>query len=83
MSIHLQLSTQHCLRTQGAKPGKGGILPAEKITTEIAVTRGIPMGEDYISPLQSTYLIIPIKQPNGRKRKVSHCERCQFGSRYD
>ncbi|MCR9108465.1 FMN-binding glutamate synthase family protein [Marivita sp. XM-24bin2] len=36
--------------SQGAKPGKGGILPGEKITPEIAKIRGIPVGEDSISP---------------------------------
>ena len=36
--------------SQGAKPGKGGILPAEKVTDLIATTRGIPAGEDSISP---------------------------------
>lgn len=36
--------------SQGAKPGKGGILPAVKVTEEIASTRGIPVGEDSISP---------------------------------
>ena len=36
--------------SQGAKPGKGGVLPAEKITQEIADTRRIPMNEDCISP---------------------------------
>jgi glutamate synthase domain-containing protein 2 len=30
--------------SQGAKPGKGGILPAAKVTKEIATTRGIPAG---------------------------------------
>ena len=35
---------------QGAKPGKGGILPAEKVTEEIARVRGIPVGEASISP---------------------------------
>jgi len=35
---------------QGAKPGKGGILPAAKVTPEIAGIRGIPTGEDSISP---------------------------------
>jgi glutamate synthase domain-containing protein 2 len=35
---------------QGAKPGKGGILPASKITAEIARIRGIPRGQDCISP---------------------------------
>ncbi|MDO4997135.1 MAG: FMN-binding glutamate synthase family protein [Neisseria sp.] len=36
--------------SQGAKPGKGGVLPASKITPEIAKTRDIPMGVDCISP---------------------------------
>lgn len=35
---------------QGAKPGKGGILPAAKITDEIARIRGLPKGQDGISP---------------------------------
>ncbi|MBL7003273.1 MAG: FMN-binding glutamate synthase family protein [Gammaproteobacteria bacterium] len=36
--------------SQGAKPGKGGILPGEKVTQEIADIRGIPVGKDAISP---------------------------------
>ena len=36
--------------SQGAKPGKGGLLPKEKITQEIAELRGIPTGKDAISP---------------------------------
>lgn len=36
--------------SQGAKPGKGGILPGAKVTPEIAKIRGIPVGEDSISP---------------------------------
>ena len=36
--------------SQGAKPGKGGILPGEKVTELIASTRGIPVGKDSISP---------------------------------
>lgn len=36
--------------SQGAKPGKGGVLPASKITPEIAKIRGIPLGEDSLSP---------------------------------
>ena len=35
---------------QGAKPGKGGILPAEKVSDEIAKIRGIRVGEASISP---------------------------------
>ena len=35
---------------QGAKPGKGGILPGEKVNAEIAGIRGIAIGQDSISP---------------------------------
>ena len=36
--------------SQGAKPGKGGILPAAKVNEEIATIRGIPAWQDSISP---------------------------------
>ncbi|MEH6597476.1 MAG: FMN-binding glutamate synthase family protein [Colwellia polaris] len=36
--------------SQGAKPGKGGILPGKKVTPEIAAIRGIKVGVDSISP---------------------------------
>ncbi|MEE9393323.1 MAG: FMN-binding glutamate synthase family protein [Planctomycetota bacterium] len=36
--------------SQGAKPGKGGILPGAKVTAEIAAIRDIPEGEDCMSP---------------------------------
>ena len=36
--------------SQGAKPGKGGILPGAKVTAEISAIRGIPVGSDSISP---------------------------------
>jgi hypothetical protein len=36
--------------SQGAKPGKGGVLPGGKVTAEIAAIRGIPQGQDSISP---------------------------------
>ena len=36
--------------SQGAKPGKGGILPGAKVTEEISEIRGIPLGESSISP---------------------------------
>lgn len=36
--------------SQGAKPGKGGLLPKEKITDEIAELRGIQKGGDVVSP---------------------------------
>jgi glutamate synthase domain-containing protein 2 len=36
--------------SQGAKPGHGGILPAKKVTLEIAKIRHVPLGHDVISP---------------------------------
>ena len=36
--------------SQGAKPGKGGMLPGRKVNAEIAKIRGIPEGQDSISP---------------------------------
>jgi glutamate synthase domain-containing protein 2 len=36
--------------SQGAKPGKGGVLPAAKVTEQIAKIRGIPAHQDSISP---------------------------------
>jgi glutamate synthase domain-containing protein 2 len=36
--------------SQGAKPGKGGVLPAAKITAEISQIRAIPLGKDCLSP---------------------------------
>ncbi len=36
--------------SQGAKPGLGGVLPAAKVTPEIAAIRGIPVAQDCISP---------------------------------
>jgi glutamate synthase domain-containing protein 2 len=36
--------------SQGAKPGLGGLLPAAKVSAEIAATRGVPQGRDCISP---------------------------------
>ena len=36
--------------SQGAKPGKGGVLPGAKITKEIAKIRGVEVGKDVLSP---------------------------------
>ncbi|GAA4281832.1 FMN-binding glutamate synthase family protein [Gaetbulibacter aestuarii] len=36
--------------SQGAKPGKGGVLPGAKISKEIAEIRGVPAGKDVLSP---------------------------------
>lgn len=47
--------------SQGAKPGHGGMLPAEKITAEIAATRGVPMGQDCLSPPAHSAFSTPIE----------------------
>ncbi|HEX7381637.1 MAG TPA: FMN-binding glutamate synthase family protein [Nevskiaceae bacterium] len=36
--------------SQGAKPGHGGVLPAAKVSAEISAARGVPMGQDCVSP---------------------------------
>ncbi|MGR3812324.1 FMN-binding glutamate synthase family protein [Jiulongibacter sp. NS-SX5] len=46
--------------SQGAKPGKGGVLPGSKITKELAEIRGVKVGEDVISPsFHSAFNTIP------------------------
>jgi glutamate synthase domain-containing protein 2 len=40
--------------SQGAKPGKGGVLPASKITKEISEIRNVPFGKDVLSPPSHT-----------------------------
>ncbi len=46
--------------SQGAKPGHGGILPKHKITEEIALTRGVPMGQDCVSPASHSMFSTPL-----------------------
>jgi glutamate synthase domain-containing protein 2 len=50
IAAHPQVRMIELKLSQGAKPGKGGILPAGKVTPEIAAIRGIPVGEASISP---------------------------------
>jgi len=50
VAAHEQVRMIELKLAQGAKPGKGGILPAAKVTPEIAQIRGIPAGSDSISP---------------------------------
>jgi glutamate synthase domain-containing protein 2 len=47
--------------SQGAKPGHGGILPAAKVTAEIAATRGVPEGRDCVSPSRHSAFSTPIE----------------------
>ncbi len=46
--------------SQGAKPGHGGILPAAKLTKEIAEIRHVPLGKDVISPAAHSAFDSPI-----------------------
>lgn len=50
VAAHPQVRMLEIKLSQGAKPGKGGILPGVKVTEEIARIRGIPVGQDSISP---------------------------------
>ena len=50
VAAHDQIKMFEIKLSQGAKPGKGGILPGGKVTKEIAEIRGIPIGSDSISP---------------------------------
>lgn len=47
--------------SQGAKPGHGGILPKHKVTAEISQTRGVPMGQDCISPAAHSAFSNPLE----------------------
>jgi len=47
--------------SQGAKPGHGGILPGAKVTPEIAAVRGVPVGQDCISPSGHSAFTTPIE----------------------
>ena len=59
--------------SQGAKPGHGGMLPAAKITPEIAEARGIPMGVDCVSPAGHSAFSTPIEMMQfiGKLRNLS------------
>ena len=50
IAAHEQVRAFEIKLSQGAKPGKGGVLPGAKVTPIIAQVRGIPVGEDSISP---------------------------------
>lgn len=66
--------------SQGAKPGKGGLLPKEKVTAKIAELRGVPMDEDVVSPAhhaecvdaESTVAFIGLIQQVAASRRTSN-----------
>ncbi|MBS1848926.1 MAG: FMN-binding glutamate synthase family protein [Actinobacteria bacterium] len=47
--------------SQGAKPGVGGVLPAAKVTAEIAAARGVPVGVKCVSPAAHSAFSTPIE----------------------
>ncbi len=47
---HPQIRAIEIKLSQGAKPGLGGVLPGRKVTKEISEIRGIPVGQDCLSP---------------------------------
>lgn len=59
--------------SQGAKPGHGGMLPASKISEEIAEARGIPMDQDCVSPPSHNAFSTPLELVDfiGRLRELS------------
>lgn len=59
--------------SQGAKPGHGGMLPASKISEEIAEARGVPMGRDCVSPAAHSAFTTPIEMMEflGKLRDLS------------
>jgi glutamate synthase domain-containing protein 2 len=59
--------------SQGAKPGHGGVLPAAKVSEEIAVTRGVPVGCDCISPSCHSVFATPVEMMAfiGEMRRLS------------
>lgn len=50
IAVYPQVKLFELKLSQGAKPGRGGILPGSKVTREVAEIRGIPEGFDSISP---------------------------------
>jgi len=50
IAAHPEVKMFEIKMSQGAKPGKGGILPGGKVTEEIAKIRGIEIGKDALSP---------------------------------
>jgi glutamate synthase domain-containing protein 2 len=47
--------------SQGAKPGHGGVLPGPKVSAEIAAARGVPAGEDCVSPARHSAFTTPLE----------------------
>jgi glutamate synthase domain-containing protein 2 len=72
-AAHEQIKMIELKLSQGAKPGHGGVLPGAKVTQEIAQTRGVPVGQDCISPSKHPAFSTPIEmiQFIGELRRLS------------
>ena len=59
--------------SQGAKPGHGGVLPAAKVSREIALTRGVLVGVDCVSPAAHSTFKTPVEMMQfiGEMRRLS------------
>jgi glutamate synthase domain-containing protein 2 len=68
IASHEQVKMFEIKLSQGAKPGKGGILPANKVSAEIAEIRSIPEGQASISPNGH----LDIKKPEDLLNMVHH-----------
>ena len=60
-AAHDQVKCVSLKLSQGAKPGIGGVLPAAKVSEEIAAVRGVPVGEKCVSPAAHTVFSTPIE----------------------
>ena len=61
--------------SQGAKPGRGGVMPARKVTKEIADVRGVPKGEKCVSPPSHS----EFDSPTGLLEFVAHLRELSGG----
>ena len=60
-SVDPQIKMIEIKLSQGAKPGHGGVLPASKVSAEIAAARGVPQGKDCISPARHSAFSTPLE----------------------
>ena len=60
-ALDRQVKMMEIKLSQGAKPGHGGVLPAPKVSAEIAAARGVPQGVDCISPARHAAFGTPME----------------------
>ena len=74
VACNAQIKMVEIKLSQGAKPGHGGMLPASKVTPEIAAIRGIPVARDCISPAAHAAFSTPFGLLDfiARLRQLSH-----------